>query len=109
MAGGTVDDGGVGYVFAVVDEDGPDVDEDEEDHVGEFLEWEEEGEEVVRDGLGEAINGVESVRGEGRRHDPLVVGLVQTFVDQGVVETAVDEVDAAVGEEDEEGELEVVV
>jgi hypothetical protein len=109
VAGGAVDDGGVGDVLAVVDEDGPDVDEDEEGDVGEFLEREEEGEEVVGQRLGEAVDRVEGVRGEGGGHDPLVVRFVQAFVDCRVVEGAVDPVDAEVGEEDEDGELEVVV
>lgn len=47
MARGTVDDWAVGYVFAVMDEYCPDVDEDEEANVDEFLEREEEGEDVV--------------------------------------------------------------
>jgi hypothetical protein len=109
VAGGAVDDGGVGDVLAVVDEDGPDVDEDEEGDVGEFLEREEEGEDVVGQRLGEAVDGVEGVRGEGGGHDPFVVRFVQAFVDCRVVEGAVDPVDAEVGEEDEDGELEVVV
>lgn len=36
MAGSTVDDGRVVRVFTVVDQDGPDVDEDEEEDVCEF-------------------------------------------------------------------------
>ena len=34
-----------------MDHDCPELDEDEEDEVGEFLEGEDEGEEVVWDGL----------------------------------------------------------
>lgn len=45
----------------------------------------------------------------GGWHDPFVVGLVQGFVDGGVVQAAVDEVDEAVGEEEEERELQQVV
>jgi len=85
VAGGTIDDGRVGNVLAVVDEDGPDVDEHEEQDVGDFVEGEEEGEEVVRGGLGEAVEWVEGVGGEGGRHDPLVVRLVERLVDPGVV------------------------
>ena len=44
MTRSAVDDGGIRYVLAIVDEDCPDVDEDEESDVGEFLEREEEGE-----------------------------------------------------------------
>ena len=46
-----VDEGVGGEVFAVVDHDGPELDEDEEQEIGEFLKWEDEGEEMVRDGL----------------------------------------------------------
>ena len=109
VACGAIDDVGIRYVFAVVDEDGPDVYEDEEGDVGEFLEGEEEWEEVVWDALGEAVEWVECVRGVGRGHDPFVVGFVEGFVEAGVVEAAVDPVDQKVGEADEDGELEVVV
>lgn len=81
MAGGAVDDGAVGHVLAVVDEDGPDVDEDEQGDVGELLEREEEGEDVVGERLGEAVDRVEGVGGEGAGHDPLVVWFVQALVD----------------------------
>ena len=47
VAGGAVDDGAVGDVFTVVDHDGPHVDEHEESNVGEFLQREEEREDVV--------------------------------------------------------------
>lgn len=64
---------------------------------------------MVGDGLCPAVHGVECDCGVGGRHYPFVVGFVQGFVDGGVVETAVDEVDEAVGEDEEEGELEEVV
>jgi len=100
---------GVSDVLAVVDEDGPDLDEEEEGQVCEFLQREDEGEDVVGNRLGPAVDGVEGDGGVGGRHDPFVVGFVQGFVDGGVVQAAVDEVDEAVGEEEEEGELEEVV
>ena len=109
MAGGSVDDGRVGDVFAIVNHDGPDVDEHEQGDVGELLERQHEGEDVVWDGLSEAIERVEGVRGKGRRHDPLVVRLVQALVNHRVVQTAVDPVDEEVGEEQEQRELEEVV
>lgn len=49
---------------------------------------------------------MESVRGERRGHDPLVVRLVQLLVEHRVVQGTVDPVDEEVGEADEEGELE---
>lgn len=56
---------------------------------------------MVRKTLSVAVGGVESVRGEGSRHDPLVMRLVDVLVDAGVVETAVNPVDSRVGEEEE--------
>ena len=64
---------------------------------------------MVGYGLQPAVYGVESNGCVGGGHDPFVVWLVEGFVDEGVVETAVDEVDEEVGEEEEEWELEVVV
>ena len=109
VAGGAVDDGRVGDVLAVVDEDGPDVDEGEEGDVGELLQREQEREDVVGQALREAVQRVEGVAGEGRGHDPLVVRLVQGPVHLRVVQPAVDPVDAKVREEHEDGELQPVV
>jgi hypothetical protein len=108
VAGGAVDDGRVGDVLAVVDHDGPDLDEGEEGDVRELLQREDEGEEVVGDRLREAIERVEGVGGEGCGHDPLVVRLVQALVEELAVQGAVDPVDAEVGEGQEDGELEPV-
>lgn len=104
-----VDDGRVGHVLAVVDQDGPEVDEHEQPDVGELLQGKQEREDVVRQRLRPAVDGVEGVRGVGRRHDPAVMGLVQRLVDGRVVQTAVDPVDAEVGEDEEQGELQPVV
>ncbi|KAB8349513.1 hypothetical protein FH972_023539 [Carpinus fangiana] len=109
VAGGTVDDEVVGGVLAVVDHDGPQVHKGEEADVGELGEGEDEGEDVVGDALGEAVERVEGVAGKGGRHYPLVVGLVQVLVDAWVVQAAVDPVDEEVGEADEEGDLQDVV
>ena len=109
VASGAIDDGRIGYVLAVVDEYGPDVHEDEEEDVCELLEREDEREDVVRDGLSEAVERVECVRGVGRRHDPFMVWFVQTPVDAWVVETAVDEVDAEVCKQYKKWKLDPVV
>ena len=109
MACSTVENRAVGDVFPVVDKDGPDLHEEEESEVGEFLQWEDEGEGVVRHRLQPPVYGVEGHGCVRRGHDPLVMRFVQAFVDEGMVQTAVDEVDAEVGEEEEEWELEVVV
>jgi len=109
VAGGAIDDGAVGHILSIVNKDGPDLHEDEEAQVGELLQREEEGEDVVGGTLEEAVDGVEGDGGVGRGHDPLVVRLVQGLVDGRVVQAAVDEVDEGVGKEDEEGELQEVV
>ena len=49
MASRTIDNRGISDVFAVVDEHGPDLDEQEEGQVCEFLQREDEGENVVGD------------------------------------------------------------
>ena len=109
MARGTVNHGAVSHVFAVVDHDRPDLDEGEEGDVCEFVEREDEWEDVVGDALAEAVDRVEGVRGEGRGHDPFVVRFVQALVEDGVVQAAVDPVDAEIREHQEERELQVVV
>ena len=109
MASGAIDEGAVGHVLTVMDEDGPEVDEAEQEDVGQLLQWEDEGEDVIRHALGPAVQGVKGVRGEGTRHDPLVVRLVQSLVDAGVVQPTVDPVDEEIGEEDEERELQDAV
>jgi hypothetical protein len=109
VAGGTIDDGRVGYVFAIVNEDGPDVDKGEEENIRKLLEREDEGEDVVRHTLEVAVERVEGVRGVRGRHDPLVVWLVQRLVYEGVVQTAVDEVNPKVGKDEEDRELKPIV
>lgn len=64
---------------------------------------------MVGQRLREAIEGVEGVAGEGRGHDPLVVRLVEVLVDAWVVEVTMNPVDAEVGEDEKDGELEEVV
>ena len=51
MVCSAVDEWVGGQVFAVVDQDCPELDEDEEEEVGEFLEGEDEGKEMVWHGL----------------------------------------------------------
>ena len=80
-----IDNGRVSNILSIVDHDGPDVDEGEECYVCELLEREDKREEMVRDGLSEAVQGVEGMGCERRGHDPLMVRLVQSLVDRGVV------------------------
>ena len=68
-------------VEALTNEDGPKIDEDEESDVREFLEGEDEWKDMVGYALGEAIHWMESVAGERCWHDPLVMWLVQRFVE----------------------------
>lgn len=75
-------------VIAVVDGDGPDVDEDVEAQVGDFVQGEQEGVHVVGQALHEAIHGVEGVAGEGCGDLPQVVGLVEALRGQGAVSQA---------------------
>lgn len=83
---------------SVVDEDGPDLHQDEHDQVEVPLHGADEDKDVVRQRLDEAVGRVESQSSKGRRHDPLVVRLVDVLVDAGVVLQAVNPVDADVVE-----------
>ena len=109
MACSAIDDGVVCNVFAIVDHDGPQVDENEEEDVGGFLKREEKGKDVVRKALSVTIQRVESVGSKGSGRNPLVVRLVQALVDQWVVQVSVDPVDAVVREADEQRILKEVV
>lgn len=109
MACCAVEDGRVRHVLAIMNENCPDVDKDEQNNVGELLEWEQEWEQVIRYRLQETINRMESMRCERRRHDPLVMRLVKCLVHRWVVESTVDEIDEHIGEQQEEWELDNVV
>lgn len=105
MARGTIDDRAVRDVLAIMNEDSPQVDETEEEDVGDLLQREDEGEDVVGHALGPAVERVEGVGSERRGHNPLVVRLVESTVNARVVQSSVNPVDEEVGEEDEDGEL----
>lgn len=92
-----------------MDHNRPEVDENEQADVDVLLKREQEREQVVRNRLRESVKRVEGVAGERSGHDPLVVRLVKVLVDPWVVQTAVNPVDAEVGEADEHGHLGVVV
>lgn len=109
MAGGAVNDGVVGDKFTIVNHDCPDVNEGEQADVGELVEREDEWENVVWHTLRVSVQWVESVRREWSWHDPLVVWLVEVLVDKRVMQSAVDEVDEEVGEEQEQWDLKDVV
>lgn len=69
------------------------------------MERQDEGENVVRKSLSITIRGVESVGSVRSRHNPLVVGLVKSLVNQGVVKSSMDPVDAEIGKHQEQREL----
>jgi hypothetical protein len=85
VASGTVDNGIIGNVFTIVNEHGPDVDEDEEGDVSKLLEGEDEGEHMVGQALSIAVQWMKGMRCIRCRHDPLMVGLVEVLVDGPVV------------------------
>ena len=89
----------------IVNEHRPDIDADEEREVEMFLDGEEIGEDMVGERLEITVDWVESVRGEGGRYDPFVMGFVDVFVDEWVVLPSVDPVNAVVGEEQEPNHL----
>lgn len=109
MASRTIDNRVICEVLAVVDENRPEVDKDEEGDIGQLLQREEKGKDMVRQRLREAIERVEGMASVGRRHDPLVMRLVKVLVDEWVVQIAMNPVDAEVGEDEEDGELGEVV
>jgi len=89
------------FEAAVVDRDGPDVDANVQCQIQQLVQWEQEHVNVVRHALHESVDRVKRMTGVRRRHFPQVMWLVYCCVDQTMVETTVDPVDEAVGEEDE--------
>lgn len=68
-------------IVTVVDRDGPDVDEDVECQIEHLVKGEEEGVDVVRESLHEAVDWVEGVAGEGSGDLPQVVGFVKQLLE----------------------------
>jgi hypothetical protein len=109
MACGTIDDW-MGYdKLAVVDHDGPHIDENEKYDVRPFLQREQEWEDVIWNRLGKSIKRVERVACERCWHNPLVVWLVEVLVDQRMMKTTMDQVDKKVGKKQEGRKLQDVV
>lgn len=80
VVGRAVDDvrqAGGDAIVAVVNGDGPDVDEDVQGQVEHLVEGEEEGVDVVREPLQEAVHRMEGVAGEGGGDLPQVVWFVK--------------------------------
>jgi hypothetical protein len=64
---------------------------------------------MIWQGLQKAVDRMERHGCVRCRHDPFVVWLMQRFVNQRVVQSAMDQVDPEIGEDEEQRELEPVV
>ena len=109
MARSTIQERAMGDILPVMDHHSPELHEQEEAEVRKFLEREDEGEDVIWQALEKSIDGVERQCRVRSGHDPLMMCLMHMLVDGGMMQTAVDEVNAAVGEKKEERELQIVV
>ena len=98
-----------GRLKSLTDEDSPEVDEDEEGNICEFLQWEYEGEDVIWYTLRKSIHGVEGVASIRGWHDPFVMRFVQRPVHHGMMQSSVDPVDAQIRETNEQWKLKKVV
>ena len=78
----------------LTDQHSPEIDEDEECYVGKLLQWEQERKKMIGYALRKPVHGMEGVTCERCRHDPFVMWFVQRFVNQWVMQTPVDPVDA---------------
>ena len=96
-------------ILAIMYENRPKLHEEEKTQVRELLQREDERKQMIRQTLQEAINRMEGHRCIRGRHDPFMMRLVQVFVNGRMVQPAMDEVDAEVGEDEEERELAPVV
>lgn len=64
---------------------------------------------MVGHALCEAIQRVEGMACVGGRHDPFVMGFMESLVNLWVVQASVDPVDEEIGKDDEQGKLQIVV
>jgi len=87
--------------IAIVNRYRPDIDTDVQKKIGELVHWKEKDIEVVGHALEKPVDWVERMACEWRRHLPLVVWLVQTTVEDAMVQPTMDPVDATVREQDE--------
>lgn len=86
--------------------DCPNVYEQEEHNVSDLVEGEEKDVNVIRHALQEAVDWMESVRGERCCDLPTMVRLVDGFVEEAMMQSTVNPVDEEVGEEEERGDVE---
>lgn len=87
--------------MGLTDHDGPDVDCDKQGNVGELLQRENKGEDMVRHTLRPAIQWVESMACVRCRHDPFVMWLMQSLVHQRMVQPSVNPVDEEIRKQNE--------
>ena len=85
-----------------MDTNGPGVDKQKHGKIQIFLHGKQENENVVRHGLQVAIEWVEGMTGERRGYYPSMVRLVDTSVQQWMVQPTMDPVDTHVSEEQEQ-------
>lgn len=109
MAGCSIDDRVVGEVLSVMDEDGPKDDKYEEHEERKLVHREYERKYVIREGLCPTIRGVEGIRSKRGRYHPLVMLLVESLVYERMVQASMNPINAEIGEEEEQGELQDVV
>lgn len=94
-----------GRLESLTDEDSPEVNEDEEGNICEFLQWEYEWEDVIWYTLRKAIHGVEGVASVRCWHDPFMMWFVQRPVYHGMMQSSVDPVNAQIRETYEQRKL----
>ena len=109
VAGGSIHHWAVGDILPIVNENGPEVDKDKQEDIGQFLQRKDERKDVVWYALGPAVQWVEGMGGKRTRHDPLVMWFVQSLVDERVVQTTVNPVDEEISKTDKERKLQNAV
>lgn len=106
VASRTIDDGIVCEILAVMDHHGPNINEAEKAEVNHLLQGENEGKHVIRQALNITIYRVECMRGERRGDNPLVMRLVEVFVDPRMVQATMCDINEGVGEKQKQRNLE---
>lgn len=94
------------FVDPIMDRYCPYVYEQEEHNVSDLVEGEEKDVNVIGHALQEAVDRMESVRGKRCCDLPTVVRFVDGFVEEAMMQSAVDPVDEEVGEEEEREDVE---
>lgn len=98
MAGCAVHNGIAGEIFAVMYEDRPEVDENEESNVGHFLKRKNEREKMVWKWLQKSVYWMKGMAGKRSGHNPLVMRFMQMLINERMVQVTVNPVDAEIGE-----------